>query len=119
MEHLELILIAVCSVVLILVIELLTEKPMKQEVYTDLEQKQADEQPEVPVGHVLYDWVFHFNPHNQLWFAIPRDAYNEYWSNYKHKGVLKHKHLNHLLDLLQRASGDVEMIREIASDDIK
>lgn len=123
MEQLDIIIGLVFSLVFILFLELLTDKPMKQEVYTDYEIKEfapvEESKPEAPTGHVLYDWVFHYNPHRAMWFAIPRDAYNDYWSNIKDKRVLKHRHLNHLLDLLQRAAGDVEMIREIASDDIK
>jgi len=28
----------------------------------------------------LYNYIFHFNHHTQLWYAIPRDDYREYWN---------------------------------------
>ena len=66
-----------------------------------------------PKQHCLYNWVFHFNAHTQLWNAIPRDLQTEYWSDSSLSGVLKSKHLNTLLDLLQRFDGDAEAIKEI------
>ena len=37
------------------------------------------------VGSEFYNYVFHFNYHTQLWSAIPRDKYTEYWSVPKDK----------------------------------
>ena len=31
----------------------------------------------------LYNYVFHYNYHEDLWYAIPRDEYREYWNKKK------------------------------------
>lgn len=67
----------------------------------------------------MQDWVFHYNIFTKLWNAIPRELYMAYWNDAKIPDVLRSKHLNVLLDLLHRCKGDVEMIKEIASDDLK
>lgn len=28
----------------------------------------------------IYGYVFHYNHHRKMWFAIPRDEYIDYWS---------------------------------------
>jgi hypothetical protein len=29
---------------------------------------------------LLYNWIFHFNPHTELWNAFPREQYTQYWN---------------------------------------
>lgn len=48
----------------------------------------------------LYDWVFHFNPYEGNWNAIPREKYSSYWNNFKCPGVLRHPDINHLIKLI-------------------
>lgn len=67
----------------------------------------------------MQDWVFHYNIFTQLWNAIPRELYAIYWNNAELADVLRAKHLNVLLDLIHRCKGDVAMIKEIASSDLK
>jgi len=73
---------------------------MKQEVY-------QDEEPYYKPVDLAYleDWVFHFNSFRNEWAAVPRETYNEYWNDYKNGSVLRSKHLNILLDLLQNLKG--------------
>lgn len=94
---------------------------MKTEVYTDLEIKEfaAIGEELRPESDYMTDWVFHYNPYNKLWNAIPRNVYNEYWSNHQHHAVLKSKHLNTLLDMLHRTKGDVGMIEDLTRGEIK
>ena len=67
----------------------------------------------------LHDWVFHYNPFMDIWSAVPRDLYVEYWNGYEGRNILRAKHLNVLIDLLHKAKGDVETIHEITrSSDI-
>lgn len=57
----------------------------------------------------LYDWVFHFNPYTNQWAAIPRDLYNNYWSDYKHPGIVRSNKFSTLLEILQKTGGtDIE-----------
>jgi hypothetical protein len=61
----------------------------------------------------LYDYVFHFNTFTKTWAAIPRDQYNEYWSNQNVPGVLRSKSINTLTELLQKTGGDVKKIAKL------
>jgi hypothetical protein len=77
-----------------------------QEVYQDLEYNQ--------VGNgFMYNWVFHFNPFTEIWNAIPRDFYNEYWSDGENPRILRSKNISDLKDLLYKTHGDEEAIKEI------
>jgi len=53
---------------------------------------------------ILYNYVFHFNPYTQLWSAIPRDGYLEYWSNNKSKmkGVYQDKDMKVLIQIINQ-----------------
>jgi len=50
----------------------------------------------------LYDWVFHYNHFTELWAAIPRDLYNNYWNNDDVKGVIKSKDFNTLVEIITK-----------------
>lgn len=85
----------------------------KQEVYTDLEKKNA-----IP-DEFMHDWIFHYNVYNKQWAAIPKESYSEYWNDYKNSSVLRSKHLNTLISLLYKAKGDVNIIEDITGGEIK
>lgn len=58
---------------------------------------------------VFYNWVFHFNPYTKQWAAIPRDLYNDYWSNYELEGIIRSSKFSTLLEILQKTEGvDIE-----------
>lgn len=67
----------------------------------------------------LEDWVFHFNSFTALWAAIPRTVCTDYWNRYDHPEVLRSKHLNTLLDLLNKSKGDKGIIEDLTSGEIK
>ena len=98
-------------------LNLLNIKNMKQEVYTDYENIKEF----APVSDLsdtedyMHDWVFHFNPYNKLWSAIPRDLYTKYWDNSQLDGVLRSKSLETLLHLLHKAKGNVNEIHKITT----
>lgn len=57
----------------------------------------------------FYNWVFHFNPYTKQWAAIPRDLYNDYWSNYELEGVIRSSKFKTLLEIIQKTEGvDIE-----------
>lgn len=33
----------------------------------------------------IYNYVFHYNHNEDLWWAIPRESYNNYWNGEKHE----------------------------------
>jgi hypothetical protein len=54
----------------------------------------------------FYNWVFHFNPYTNQWAAIPRELYNDYWSNYELEGIIRSSKFSTLLDIIQKTEGD-------------
>lgn len=59
----------------------------------------------------LYEYVFHFNPYNELWSAIPRDVYQEYFNNNDVDGVLKSKEYTTLIALILKGGTFVKAIK--------
>lgn len=55
---------------------------------------------------VFYNWVFHCNPYTKQWAAIPRELYNEYWSNYELEGVIRSSKFSTLLEIIQKTEGE-------------
>jgi len=78
----------------------------EQETYQDLEpgyQMRGDMKDEY-----LQSWVFYYNPYQEIWYAIPRDKYIDFWKNPDIKDVQKSKSLSTLLELMQKTQGSVE-----------
>lgn len=69
----------------------------------DIKEFAAIEELKAPIDGYLNDWVFHYNVYTKEWNAIPRNCYNEYWSNYKVKGVISNKRLLTLFELVKKA----------------
>jgi hypothetical protein len=59
----------------------------------------------------LFDYVLHYNHFDKNWNAIPRDKYNEYWSNRKVDGVLKSKEIKTLIELITRGDDFIKTIK--------
>lgn len=49
-----------------------------------------------------YNYVFHFNYHKQLWNAIPRDLYKEYWNEPDDTRIIKAERIESLLEVITR-----------------
>ena len=58
----------------------------------------------------LFDWVFHYNPYQKIWAAIPREKYTEYWNDYDSPGVLRARSQEHLIELLRLCKGDTLLL---------
>lgn len=61
----------------------------------------------------LQNWVFHYNTYTSQWAAIPRELYNEYWSDLKLVGVLKSSKIETLISLINKVKGDAEKAKEL------
>lgn len=61
----------------------------------------------------MYNYVFHYNPYTELWNAIPRELYNQYWNDAKIEGVLSSKRLDVLYSLLTEIEKDANFINTI------
>jgi len=55
---------------------------------------------------LFYNWIFHFNPYTKQWAAIPRELYNDYWSNYELEGIIRSSKFSTLLDIIQKTEGE-------------
>lgn len=59
----------------------------------------------------LQDWIFHYNVFTQKWAAIPRELYQQYWSDYNIEGVIRSSSLETLLSILHITKGDEGQIQ--------
>ena len=59
----------------------------------------------------LYMYVLHFNPYTNVWNAIPRDKYNEYWNDINTKGVLSSKKVETLIELITKGDEFIKSIK--------
>ena len=48
--------------------------------------------------YALYNYVFHYNAYNKNWAAIPRELYNDYWSDSTKPGILRSKSIDTLIE---------------------
>ena len=44
----------------------------------------------------LYDYLFHYNPYEKVWYAFKREEHGDYF-NGKKKGMLRNSDLNEIL----------------------
>lgn len=58
----------------------------------------------------MHNYVFHYNPFNETWNAIPRDNYHEYWDNPSIKEVLKSKDIKVLIELINKGEDFIKSI---------
>ena len=61
----------------------------------------------------LYNWVFHFNSFANTWAAIPRDHYQEYWSDSAHPAIIRSREINTLIDILYKTNGERDKIDQL------
>jgi hypothetical protein len=59
----------------------------------------------------VYNYVFHYNSMTKNWSAIPRDKYQEYWSNPNTPGILKSSNIKTLVELIGKGEDFVKSIK--------
>jgi hypothetical protein len=59
----------------------------------------------------VYNYVFHYNSMAKNWSAIPRDKYQEYWSNPNTAGILKSSNIKTLVELIGKGEDFVKSIK--------
>ena len=77
------------------------------ETYQDYEHSKSND------TSYLYDWVLHFNPYTNLWAAVPKDLYRQYWDKYDLPGVIRSSKIETLLELLHKSKGDIDLLNEM------
>lgn len=60
--------------------------------------------------NILYDYLFHYNSYEELWYAIPRDQVNMYFTD-KEKtiGVIHNKDIRLLIEYLHKSEYNVKI----------
>ena len=81
---------------------------MAQETYQDYE-------PNYTGNAFMFNWVFHYNPFTELWCAMHRDDYMQYWDKQDCSRCIKSKNISDLKDLLYRTKGCLEEIEKIVN----
>ena len=62
----------------------------------------------------LVDWLFHYNPYREAWFAFKREHYLEYF-NGEYTNTLKSKSQKTLEELIIAHDGDIKKINEFVA----
>lgn len=60
----------------------------------------------------IYGYVFHFNPYSELWYAIPRDSYSNYWNGVEDESVLVSKEVSVLVELVSKGQDFLRTVTE-------
>ena len=64
----------------------------------------------------MQDWVFHYNIFTEKWAAIPRELYQQYWSDSTIEGVVRSNKIETLISILHKTKGDYEAIQKLTSE---
>jgi G:T-mismatch repair DNA endonuclease (very short patch repair protein) len=96
----------------------LTLKPKLMREQVDFTGEEISEEYKETANAFMHDWIFHYNPYEDRWAAIPRDNYTDYWNDRAHKNILRSKHLNTLIDLLYKCKGSVDCIEDLTRGEV-
>lgn len=59
--------------------------------------------------NLLYNYVFWFNTYNNLWHAIPRDQYTQFFSGHlEYTGVIKSPKIETLIYMIEHPEEIIE-----------
>lgn len=60
----------------------------------------------------LHNWLFHYNPYKQLWFAFKREDLNKYF-NGELPNILSSKKHSILVEIIEKTNGDEVKIKKL------
>lgn len=92
---------------------------IQNEVYTDHEGFGFYTPGKEPIhgsDNSCYNYVFHYNGYVGLWAAIPRDVYNDYWSDSNTPGVIRSRSIQTLVEILYKTQGDPSLIEQLTRE---
>jgi hypothetical protein len=58
----------------------------------------------------LYQWLFHFNPYKEIWFAFKREDYVKFFNGDTEIKTVGSKNINTLIELVEKTDGDVSKL---------
>lgn len=59
----------------------------------------------------LYDYIFHYNPYEKVWHAIPRELQHLYWNGKSSEEIIKSSKIETLVELVTKGKNFVQKIR--------
>jgi DNA-directed RNA polymerase alpha subunit len=68
-------------------------------------------------NQTLYDWIFRFNPMDNMWYGVKRDSYNDLFSDLQSKNVLKSSSIKTLTEIINKTDGDIKKINSLLKKD--
>jgi|688.fasta_scaffold1546678_2 hypothetical protein len=63
----------------------------------------------------LYNWLFHYNHHEEKWYAFLRDDVKDYF-NEPYPKAIKARTIEVLVEIIKRAEGKHENINSILNE---
>jgi len=67
-------------------------------------------------NYYMQDWVFHYNIFTEKWAAIPRELYQQYWSDSTIEGVIRSNNFETLLAILHKTKGSIDAIEKLTNE---
>jgi len=62
----------------------------------------------------IYNYIFWYNTYEQIWYAIPRDQYTEFFSgNRNYKNVIKSSKIDTLIMIIENPNLEIQEDGEI------
>jgi hypothetical protein len=62
----------------------------------------------------LYNWLFHYNPHTEVWNGFHREDYNAYWNGKEPKyAILRSKDIDIIKEIINKTGGEKERLNEL------
>lgn len=62
----------------------------------------------------IYNYVFWYNTYEQIWYAIPRDQYTEFFSgNRNYKNVIKSSKIDTLIMIIENPNLEIQEDGEV------
>lgn len=65
-----------------------------------------------PLNLFLFNWLFHFNEYNNMWYAFKREDHTAYFND-GDCFFIKSKNISVLTEIITRAQGDKEKIKDV------
>lgn len=61
-----------------------------------------------------YNYVFHYNHYTDIWSAIHRDNYKDYWNNSEDPRILKARDITGLLDMIEKLDTKMSLLDKLS-----
>ena len=63
----------------------------------------------------LYEWLFHYNGYEKLWYAFTRESKDDYFNGTGNK-YIKSKNIDTLMFIIVKAEGKFENVKSVVNE---